>query len=77
MGSDLHMNPPRDERTVSQRVADLERDRNDLRTRLSAVIAEKSRLEEQARRDALTIVRLTRELDATRAAMENIISGGD
>lgn len=77
MGSDLHMNPPRDERTLSQRVAGLEADHDGLRRRLQSVIALKSRLEEQSRRDAITIIRLTRELDAARAAMENIISGGD
>lgn len=70
MGSDLHMNPPRDERTVSQMVRDLERDRDDLRQRMSAVIAEKSRLEAQARQDEQTIVRLTRERDA---AMTTIV----
>jgi len=76
MGSDLHMNPPYEPpKPLSEQVANLEDALNAYRTQLSAVIAEKSRLEAQARRDEQTIVRLTRERDAAQADLERIISG--
>lgn len=76
MGSDLHMNPPRDDRSVSQRVRDLERDHADLRQRFAAVVSEKSRLEAQARQDEQTIVRLTRERDAALTTVAEMATRG-
>jgi hypothetical protein len=64
MGSDLWMesrNNPAPCPKASDAVKALEEAHAELQTRFSAVVAEKSRLEAQARQDADTIVRLTRE----------------
>jgi vacuolar-type H+-ATPase subunit D/Vma8 len=66
MGSDLYMearNSPQPIPKASELVKLLEDERDTLRERFAAVVAEKSRLEAQARQDADTIVRLTRERD--------------
>jgi hypothetical protein len=74
MGSDRYMearnNPliPK----ASELVLGLEAELATLRERFQAVVAEKSRLEAQARSDADTIVRLTRERDQSRGRYERL-----
>lgn len=74
MGSDLFMEsrgrpcPPVD---VVHEVDRIVTERNNLQTRVGELTAEVSSLQEQARRDADTIVKLTRERDrALRAAAD-------
>jgi hypothetical protein len=73
MGSDRYMetrnNPPP---KASELVLGLETELATLRERFQAVVAEKSRLEAQARSDADTIVRLTRERDQSRGRYERL-----
>jgi hypothetical protein len=75
MGSDRYMearnNPPPIPK-ASELVLGLETELATLRERFQAVVAEKSRLEAQARSDADTIVRLTRERDQSRGRYERL-----
>jgi uncharacterized protein YlxW (UPF0749 family) len=75
MGSDLFMEsrnrpcPPVD---VVHEVDRVVTERNNLQSKVGELTAQVSALEEQGRRDAQTIVKLTRERDAAYAALAGV-----